>query len=95
VLVKVMQYKQQLTDTQRQIDQTQQSLNEITADQARTRQNLINVPQNSDFYKQSLQKMGDLEKKIEQQQADLQKLRQQQDRQRQELENFLNNTTAG
>lgn len=95
VLVKAMQLKQQLVDTQRQIDQTQQSLNETTADQARTRQNLGNVPQNSDFYKQSLQKMGDQEKKIEQFQNEVQQLRQKQDQQRQELEDFLNNTTVG
>jgi hypothetical protein len=95
VLIKAMELKQQLTDTQRRIDDTQRYLNETTTDQARTRQNLVNVPQNSDFYKQSLQKLGEQEKKIEQYQSDLQQLRQKQDQQRQELENFLNNASVG
>lgn len=95
VLVKAMELKQQLIDSQRKIDETQQYLNETTADQARTRQNLINVPQNSDFYKQSLQKLGEQEKKIEQSQNELQQLRQKQNQQRQELENFLNNASVG
>jgi len=97
-LAKAIQFKQQMADTQRQINEHQQKITQITQEQTRIRENMKTVSQNaqnSTYYTRLLTKLNDQESEIEKTQNETETLRQKYDQQRKELEDYLNNTTVG
>ncbi len=88
-LAKAVELKNDLTDTQRQIAEHQQKLSEITQEQARIRENLKTVPQNTDYYQRLLKKLDEQETAIEKLQGEVKTLQQKQATQQQALEQYL------
>ena len=62
------------TDTQRQMTSTSSRLPQITSEQARIRDNMKTVAQNSDYYNRLLKKLDDQETAIEKLQGEIQGL---------------------
>jgi hypothetical protein len=82
-------------DSQRQIQQRQKELSEISQEQKRIRDNLNTVTQSSQYYARLLGKLNDQESRIEKLQVEIERLQQTHDQQRKELETYLVNTTVG
>jgi hypothetical protein len=87
--------KQAMVDTERQIQQRQQRMNEITQEQNRIRENMKTVAPNSDYYQRLLKKLDEQESGIEKLQVEVEGLQKKLDEQRAELENTLNNLNVG
>jgi hypothetical protein len=94
-LGKAVQLKAALVDTQRQIQELQQKLAEVTAEQSRIREDMKAVSQSSDYYKRLLTKLDAQETTIEDQHKQVADLQKQRDRQQKELEDYLGNLTVG
>lgn len=94
-LGKAAQLKGALVDTQRQIQEAQQKLSEITAEQSRIRENMKAVSQSSDYYKRLLTELDAQETTIQDQHKQVADLQKQQDRQQKELEDYLANLSVG
>jgi hypothetical protein len=94
-LGKAAQLKSALVDTQRQIQEAQQKLSEITAEQSRIRENMKAVSQSSDYYKRLLTELDAQETTIQDQHKQVADLQKQQDRQQKELEDYLANLSVG
>lgn len=94
-LIKAMQMKAALIDTQRQIDQRAQQIATITAEQARIRENMKTVNAQSEYYTRLLKKLNDQENDIEKRQTESESLRKAQDGQRRELEQYLEGLEVG
>jgi hypothetical protein len=92
-LIRAMQLKQAMTDTQRRIHETERQAQTITTEQNRIRENMRTVNQNSEYYQRLLKKLNDQESQIEKLQTTTDELRRQFDQQRMELENYLSNLT--
>jgi hypothetical protein len=94
-LVKAMQLKQALVDTQRQIDQNKSHLQDITSEQGRIRENLKSVKDTSQYYAHLMTKLSDQETDIEKTQNADEDLQKQMQQQRADLENYLANLNVG
>ena len=94
-LIKTMGLKSALLDSQRQSQQKQKELAEISQEQKRIRDNLNTVTQSSQYYTRLLGKLNDQESRIEKLQGEIERLQRTQDQQRKELETYLLNTTVG
>ncbi len=95
VLLKAMEHKRAMVDTQRRIDEARRNIAEITAEQNRIRDNMRSVSPNSDYYARLLTKLNDQESRIEQLRAESEALTQQLEQQREALERYLTTTTVG
>lgn len=95
VLIKAIDLKSAILDTQRQIQERQKESAEITQEQERLRANMKTVTQNSQYYSRLLTKLNDQETRIEKLQGEVDRLKGTYERQRSELETFLLNTTVG
>ena len=87
--------KQAMVDTERQIQQRQQRMQEITQEQTRIRENMKTVAPNSDYYQRLLKKLDEQESGIEKLQTEVDALQTKLTEQRAELENSLNNLNVG
>jgi rubrerythrin len=94
-LVKAMNLKSAMVDTERQIRERQQQLAGITQEQQRIRENMASISQTSQYYTRLLSKLNDQETTIETLQSEVEQLKRTYDRQRLELETYLLNTTIG
>ncbi len=94
-LIKAMDLKSAMLDTQRQIQERQKESAEITQEQERIRANMKTVTQNSQYYTRLLTKLNDQETRIEKLQGELDRLKGTYERQQKELETYLLNTTVG
>ena len=94
-LIKTMGLKSAMLDTQRQLEQKQRELADISQEQKRIRDNLNTVTQNSQYYTRLLGKLNDQENRIEKLQGDIERLQRLYDQQRKEMEAYLLNTTVG
>jgi hypothetical protein len=93
-LAKAAQFKGALTDTQRQIQEKQQKLNEITQEQTRIRENMKAVSPGTDYYKRLLSELDVQETQIQDLHKQVQGLQGQQDQQRKDLEDYLGSLTV-
>jgi hypothetical protein len=94
-LTKAAQMKSALTDIQRQIDQKNQLVQQVTAEQARIRENMKTVNQQSEYYTRLLKKLNDQETQIETTQNEAEGLRKKLDAQRTQLEQYLAELNVG
>jgi hypothetical protein len=94
-LSKAAQMKSALTDLQRQIDQKNQLVQQVTAEQARIRENMKTVNQQSEYYTRLLKKLNDQETQIETTQNEAEGLRKKLDAQRAQLEGYLAELNVG
>ena len=84
-----------MADTQRQIQERQQQVQQITAEQNRIRENMKTVAPNSDYYNRLLKKLDEQETSIEKLQGEVQDLQKEMEQQRKALEDYLGNLTVG
>jgi chromosome segregation ATPase len=94
-LTKAAQMKSALTEIQRQIDQKNQLVQQVTAEQARIRENMKTVNQQSEYYTRLLKKLNDQETQIESTQNEAESLRKKLEAQRTELERYLADLNVG
>ena len=90
--------KQALVDTQRQMEQTRQKINQITQAQNQTRENMKAIApqaQASDYYNRLLKRMSDQDTQLDTQQKALDDQQQQLNARQKELEDYLNNLNVG
>jgi hypothetical protein len=92
VLIKAMQMKSAMLDTQRQIADLQRLSSQITAEQQRIRENMKTVAANTEYSNRLLKKLNDQESEMEKIQAQSEAARKTLDQQRKELEGFLSVT---
>ncbi len=94
VLLKAMEYKETMLDTQRKIADKQREESAITQEQQRIRDNMKTVTQSSTYYSRLLAKLNEQETKIEKLQLQTDQLRQTHEKQRKELEEYLLKTSV-
>ncbi|MEP0842691.1 MAG: hypothetical protein HRF43_08260 [Phycisphaerae bacterium] len=94
-LKKVSALRTELDDAARQRGQREKEVKEATDEQARVRENLKTLQQNSDPYQRQLKKFDDLETQIEQLRAEVATLRRSEEQKRQALSDYLSNLTVG
>lgn len=94
-LAKAAQMKSAMTDTQRQIADRQQRLNDFSAEQARIRENMKAVDQNTDYYKRLLKELDQQETTIEQLHTDIKSLQEKMRSQQKQLEDYLSQLDVG
>jgi hypothetical protein len=90
-LQQAMSLRSKLTETQRELAQTDKQLKAITDDQARLRANMREVPQTSAAYKRYLEKFDTQETEIERLQALIKKQQEAEKGQQKEYEDYLAN----
>lgn len=91
----VAKLKYASTDTDRQIQDRQQTINEITQEQSRIRENMKAVSAASDYYKRLEKELDSQETQIQELKSQLKELKLKQDQQRKELENSLQTLSVG
>ena len=94
VLAKAISLKGAVSDTQRQIQERQQQIAQITAEQTRIRENMKTVAQNSDYYNRLLKKLDEQETSIEKLQAEILGLQKTLDKQQKDLADYVNSATV-
>jgi chromosome segregation ATPase len=94
-LAKAMGMKRTLLDVQRQVQEKQKKVGEITQEQERIRSNMGSVSQTSQYYTRLLTKLNEQETAIEGLQGEIEQLQRTYEQRRQELETYLSNTTVG
>lgn len=94
VLVKAMELKKGMSDTQRKISDKQKELTEITQEQHRIRENMKTVNQTSQYYSRLLTKLNEQETKIEKLQVQTDQLKESYEKQRKDFEEYLLNTSV-
>lgn len=93
-LVKAMELKKSMLDTQRKISDKQKEVSEITQEQQRIRENMKTVNQTSQYYSRLLTKLNEQETKIEKLQVQTDQLKETYEKQRKDLEEYLLNTSV-
>jgi hypothetical protein len=88
-LAKAINLKFAMMDTDRQIQERQQRINEITAEQDRMRNNIKAVVPNTDYYNRMVKKLNDQETTLEQLRVQIEDLTKKRDGQRKELEDYV------
>jgi hypothetical protein len=94
-LARAVSLKYALVDTQRQIAERQQRVNEITQEQARIRENMKTVASNSGYSERLLKKLDEQETRIEGLQKEVASLQQKLQGQQKELEDYLGSLNVG
>ena len=94
VLIKAIQMKSAMVDTQRLIEDLQRQMQQITAEQQRIRDNMKTVAANTEYSNRLLKKLNDQESQIEKLQGELDEARKTLNAQRKELEAFLSSTSV-
>jgi hypothetical protein len=94
VLIKAIGLRNEMTDTQRQIDEGRRQVAEITNEQTRIRENLKTVDRTSDYATRLLKKLNDQETSIEKLQAQIDSLQKQLETQKKDFEAYLQNTSV-
>jgi hypothetical protein len=94
ILTKTITLRNDMTDTQRQIDDRRRQIAEITTEQTRIRENIKTVDRNSDYAGRLLKKLNDQESTIEKLQSEITDLQKNLDQQRKSFESFLQNTSV-
>ena len=94
-LARAVALKYGLVDTQRQIDQRQQRVNQTSQEQSRIRENMKTVAANSEYYTRLLKKLDEQETQIEKLQGEILTLQQKQQAQQKELEDYLAGLNVG
>ena len=94
-LAKAAQMKAAVADTQRQISDSQQRLNDFTNEQARIRENMKAVNQNTDYYKRLLKELDQQETTIEQLHTDIKTMQEKMRSQQKQLEDYLSTLDVG
>jgi len=94
-LAKAISLKYAMVDTQRQIAERQQRVNEITQEQTRIRENMKTVTSNSDYSNRLLKKLDEQETRIEGLQKEVASLQQKAQGQQKELEDYLASLNVG
>src|SRR3954454_20318393 len=84
-----IELRTKLATTQRELQQQQQLLGDITKDQERLRANLKDMPQTAAAYKRYLEKFDKQETEIEHFQAEIKKLQEAEHQQKKEYDSFL------
>lgn len=93
-LLKAMEFKKAMVDTQRKISDKQKEVSEITQEQQRIRENMKTVNQTSQYYSRLLTKLNEQETKIEKLQVQTDQLKETYEKQRKDLEEYLLNTSV-
>ncbi len=88
-LEKVVSMRNSLTDLERRSTQLNQQINDISQEQARIRENMKVLAQNSDVYNRYVKKFDDQETQIEGLREQLRKLRQQSESMQKQLDDYL------
>ncbi|HYE06326.1 MAG TPA: DUF4139 domain-containing protein [Planctomycetota bacterium] len=88
-LAKAAQMRRAMDDQQRQLDQRRRTIEEITNEQNRIRQNMQTVKQNTDYYTRLVTKLNDQETEIEKLKGEIDGLVADIERKRQELHAWL------
>ncbi len=88
-LQKVIASRTDLDRTVREREQREREVNEQVAEQARVRENLRTLQQNTDAYRRQLEKFDEIETQIEKLRARVAELRTQEEQQRRALEDYL------
>jgi hypothetical protein len=83
--------RQTMAETERQIAERQQRIQQITQEQNRIRDNMKTVDSKSDYYQRLLKKLNEQETSIEKLQGETDELRKTLDKQREDLERSLQN----
>jgi hypothetical protein len=94
-LTKAAEKKSAMVDTQRQIEERNQRLAQVTAEQQRIRENLKTVNQQTEYYNRLTKKLNDQETQIEGTQKEVDELRGKLESQRKDLEQFLTDLNVG
>jgi hypothetical protein len=94
-LGKAITMKFALVETERQIQQRTGRINEITAEQARLRENMKTVQPNTDYYRRLEKKLNDQETEIEKLRNEIDELTKQRDGQRKSLEDYVAGLNVG
>jgi cell division protein FtsL len=94
-LAKAITLKYAMVDTQRQIEQRQQRINQTTQEQTRIRENMKTVAANSEYYTRLLKKLDEQETQIEKLQGEITGLQQKLQAQQKELEDYLAGLNVG
>jgi DNA repair exonuclease SbcCD ATPase subunit len=94
-LVKAAQLKGALVDAQRQLQERQQKLAEITTEQARIRENMKAVSPGTDYYKRLLAELDQQETQIQDLHKQVQALQKDLEQQQKNLEAYLGGLTVG
>ena len=94
-LVRAIELKSALVDTQRQINERKAKIREITSEQERIRSNMKTVSQKSEYYTRLLSKLNDQETIIEKLQGEIERLQSTLNKQRADLENYLASLNVG
>lgn len=94
VLVKAMDFKKGMVDTERKISDKKNEVSEIAQEQQRVRENMRTVNQTSQYYNRLLTKLNEQETKIEKLQIQTDQLKESYDKQRNDLEGYLLNATV-
>jgi hypothetical protein len=87
--------RQAMAETERQIAERQQRIQQITQEQNRIRDNMKTVDSKSDYYQRLLKKLNEQETSIEKLQGETDELRKTLDKQREDLERSLQNMNVG
>ncbi len=94
-LTKAVQLKQDLVDTQRQLDECKAKLADITNEQNRIRENMRTVDKSSQYYSRLMKKLDDQETLIEKTQDEQDQLQSKLNDQRTTLEGYLQSLNVG
>ncbi len=95
VLMKAMQMKAAMIDTQRLMDDQTRRVAQITSEQQRIRDNMKTVAPNTEYSNRLLKKLNDQENQIEKLQTELDDSRGTFEKQRRELETYLAGMNVG
>jgi hypothetical protein len=93
-LTKAIGLRNEMTDTQRQIEERRRQVAEITNEQTRIRENIKTVDRTSEYATRLLKKLNDQETSIEKLQTEADGLQKQLEKQRGEFESFLQGTSV-
>lgn len=94
-LEKAVQLRQALSQTERDINEHNQQLAQITQEQARIREDMKTVAASTTYYSRLLTKLNDQESSIEKLQREREELITRRDAQRHELDEYLTNLDVG
>jgi predicted RNase H-like nuclease (RuvC/YqgF family) len=93
-LARAIQLKQAMIDTEREIGERTQQINDITTEQNRIRENMKTVGQTTQYYQRLLGKLNEQESSIERLRQERDDLTKKRDTQRKALEDYLNALTV-
>jgi predicted nucleic acid-binding Zn-ribbon protein len=87
--------KRALVDADRQMNDRQQQINEITTEQNRIRENMKAVAQSSDYYQRLVKELDSQETQIQNLKTELKTLKQKREEQQKALEDYLTGVSVG